>query len=104
MSEDNKSKPTPIRVAKLMIAHASAHGVRVPFPARDTTEIEHTITAEIREGLKTEIEFRPWLRHHRVARFDRVTKTENGKESVTWKLRGEFFIPETWATWAPVAE
>lgn len=106
------TKPTgdparqPIAVDRLLITHTNPHGVKMPEgPEGRGEKMQHSLKSSTEGDIKTEIEFRPWMRAFRVKRTQRVTHTENGKEVATWKAMGKpFYIHETWAVWVPVEE
>lgn len=93
-------KPEPIRVARLLLQHTNPHGVRLPFPGRDGGPESqlHSIEACDKPDVKVEIEFRPWMRHHRVVRTELDIKTKQPK------VTHSFFVHETWCSWVPLAE
>lgn len=99
----NQNKPAKtderqgVPVSKLLIAHSNPHGVRVPYPGRngEKDHMLHSIEAGTFGDVRFEIEYRPWMRHHRVVR--------SVKEKTNWKPSHEFFLPESWCAWIPVA-
>lgn len=95
-----------IRVAKLLVVSPNPAGVRVPVAGRNggSDHFAHSIEAGINGNWKTEIEFRPWMRHHRVTRFEKTSRTQGKEEVIEWKPSGEFFIHETLVVWSPVGE
>lgn len=94
--QQTPTERTPILVAKILISHSNPNGVRLPFPGQHggNDHIAHSITAGVAGDVKVEIEYRPWMRHHRILRSHRV-----GNDG--WKLTNEFYIPEQWAAWVP---
>lgn len=90
---------TPIRVDKLLIAHSNPNGIRLPDGSEGKSDkMQHTVEAGEKSDIKTEIDFRPWLRMYRVAKSRKVTRTVGDKEVASWAPMGKpFFIPEAWA-------
>lgn len=109
MTERMDSKPkqqgdrTPIRIEKLLIAHANAHGVNLPDGIDGKSQrLNHTVKAGIEGDVKTDIEHRPWLRVFRVTKTKRVTRTEGKQEVESWVPMGRpFHLPDTWAVSVP---
>ena len=98
-----ESKPrgerVPIAITKLLISHANPHGVKLPYgPNGENARIVHHVKSGVDGDVRTEIEWRPWMRMYRVTRMKKVTRTgKDGKEVLTWEPMGRpFLIPESW--------
>lgn len=103
---DNAKKPQTDRVGIpvkfLLIVSDNPSGIRIPInkDGRPSEKLEHKLIAgEDADGLvKTEIEWRPWMRHHRVVRSRKVDRSEAGKKVSAWERVGDpFYIHETMA-------
>ncbi len=114
---DNAQKPqqqrpqgerTPIPIARLLITHVNPAGVEVPSgPDGKSVRRVHNIVTGIEGDVRTEIDYRPWLRVFRVTKAKKVTRSgKDGKgEVVTWEPMGRaFFIPDSWAISEPLED
>lgn len=109
--QPSAQKQEGIRVAQLLIAGANPQGIRVPHgDARGNgghNHMAHTIVSGIHGDLKTEIEYRPWMRHFRVTCSRKHTQQEvkNEPEVVSWKPERPYFIHEAHiGSWMPVED
>lgn len=114
MSNEQQQKPqrqadrTPIKIKRLMF-HSdkpTMMGIRVPQgPESKSEEQRHDMLAGIHGQDKIEIDYRPWLRAFRIARFRKQTSTGPSGEIESWTQYGDpFFVSDTWAVWVPVED
>jgi hypothetical protein len=104
---------TPIKIKRLLFKadKPTMHGIRVPGgPDGKGEDYRHDLLAGVSGSDKIEIDFRPWLRSFRIARYRKQTRTAIGKdgkgyEAEDWLPAGEpFYVPESWAVWVPVED
>lgn len=96
---------TPIKIERLMF-HSdkpTMMGVRIPQgPESKGEEQCHNLLAGVAGQDKIEIDYRPWLRAFRIARFRKQTSTGPTGEIEKWEPWGKpFCVPESWAVWIP---
>lgn len=108
MSNTPPQKPerTPIPIARLLITHSNPSGVEIPhgIDGKGVRRV-HTINAGLEGDIRTEIQHEPWARVFRVTRARKVTRTDKGKEVVTYEPMGRpFRMPDTWAISEAVEE
>lgn len=93
----------PIRIDRLMFwsDKPTMMGIRIPQGTESKGEEQrHDLLAGTHGGEKVEIDYRPWLRAFRIARFRRQTSTGPNGEIESWIPWGKpFFVPESWAVW-----
>jgi hypothetical protein len=99
MNTPNKPAQSPIRVARLLVVSTNPAGIRNPL---DSDRVSHTLASGEAGDVRTEIEYRPWMRHHRVSRATRVNNG-TGKPD-TWKPIGAWYVHESMVTWTPAEE
>jgi hypothetical protein len=93
------SRPAPIKVARLLVVSTNAAGIRNPL---DRDHMAHTITAGDHGDHRLDIEYRPWMRHHRIARSNRVKGDEGAPD--TWTPSRVWYVHEQLATFTPADE
>lgn len=110
MSIPDNQKPkqggdrAPIRIAKLIVAHANPNGVQIP-DGLDGKGLKqaHTLEGGVHGELKLEIEHRPWMRVFRITKCRRITNTVDGKPVESWIPMGRpYHLPDTWAVSVPM--
>lgn len=98
-----RGERVPIRIKRLMLHSDKPTMMGLRLPQGDKGEEQrHDLLAGIQGQDKTEIEYRPWLRAFRIARYRRQTSTGPRGEVEAWIPFGSpFFLHESWAVWIP---
>ena len=82
----------PIAIKELHVSTGNPHGATLPVPGRDggLSHVAHRVIAGVMDGVKTEIDWRPWMRMYVVS----VSRNNEAPRVFT--------MPETWACAVPL--